>query len=818
MIYDNFLNLDNIGSNGVFNPLQANPSSYYPSTNPNINVFTDGAVQFTASDKAYLSIASNATLNLGTGDFAFNIWFLRGATGAKVFATKYQDANNYWEFGVNSSNIPYFTAVVSGSTLISVTGTTAITSTTVWQDLHINISRTDATLCKIYVNGTDDTVAGASTSASSIDNTGSFIVGANGALTVFCQGAKDSFAFNKTLSTTAEISALYNAGAGQMYDDLTSANGLATFQSNLVSWWGFNEEDGTRYDAKGTNHLSQTSTELVTNGSFTGNDTGWNKGADWAYGTNNEVAVTSTADLTQTTVVPTIGHKYKVTYTIGAISLGSLAFTLGGVTGTTRTTTGTYTEYITATSSATLAIHPVSSFTGTIDDVSVTCTEIPATAGIAAGLAIDGNLCATLDGSTQYFTLADISSINPQANKFSLAIWCNPSNVPATGSTGRLISKMLSAGNNYEYNLDYQPNKTFRFELSANGSSTTAKLTTDTLPINNWGWVLAEWDGTNMAVSLNNGTPVSGTFAGPIKNGTATLEIGSYNGGNEKFTGRLDQALIMVGRNFTTGEKAAIFNNGKGVKFADLSSTVKTDAQLISCWDFDRVLGIAADSKGTNTLTNNGTITFGQGVNYIAGTVSKVVDSASTPHNLTQTTIASRPLYVTNVKNGWPMRYYNGVNSALSNSTDLIGTGDVTLAAVIRPDGWGGNGAGVIFHGTVNNSTILRVDVNGYLVLSNQNLTQSGNSSLALGNYYVVVVTRSAAGLVNFYINGVLSGTANQSVGTIVAGTTTYLGNRAAGARGFQGMMSSTIIYPSILNASQIQSLVNFLNQQYLIF
>jgi hypothetical protein len=308
-----------------FSVLKYNPTFYLSSTNPNTNVFSDGAVQFTASDKAYLSIASNATLNLETGDFAFNIWFLRGATGAKVFATKYQDANNYWEFGVNSSNIPYFTAVISGSTLISVTGTTAITSTTVWQDLHINISRSSATACKIYVNGTDDTAAGASTSASTIDNTGSFIFGANGALTVFCQDAKDSFAFTKTLSTTDEITALYNAGAGRMYDGNNglAENGLSTFKSNLISWWGMNEEDGTRYDAKGTNHLAQAFVNIVDpttlNGGFEtiGTNGGLSSGVSTATrlrATNISTIVTASAHGLSSTNVVTITGMTDTTF------------------------------------------------------------------------------------------------------------------------------------------------------------------------------------------------------------------------------------------------------------------------------------------------------------------------------------------------------------------------------------------------------------------------------------------------------------------------------------------------------------------------
>ena len=796
----------------LFSPLAYSPSAYFPSTNPNTNVFSDSAVQITAADKAYLSIASNDSLNLGTGDFAFNIWFLRGATGAKVFATKYQDSNNYWEFGVNSGNIPYFTAIIGGSTLISVIGTTAITSTTVWQDLHINISRSSATACKIYVNGTDDTVAGASTSASTIDNTGSFIFGANGALTVFCQGAKDSFAFTKTLSTTDEITALYNAGAGRMYDDLTTANRLATFQTNLISWWGFNEEDGTRYDQKGTNHLAQTFAELVTNGTFTGNDTGWTPGAGWAYGTNNEAATAATADLAQSTVVPTVGHKYKVTYDVAAVT-GSVAFTLGGVTGATRSTTGTFTEYITATSAATLTIHPVAAFTGTIDNVSVTCTEVGSATGIAAGLSIDGNRGVQFTTSNQSLTKTSNSTIQSGSGDFSIFGWFNLASV--LSGTQLLAFKYDSGSNKREYALAATA-ITFNFLASSSGSSPVT-ASAGTVTANNWFFLIGEFNSSTGKIKLTvNGVAGSDASLASIYQSDSPLTISITSD-----LGRAD-GVGLIKRLLSDGEKTAMINNGKGVKYAGLPSTVSADSTL-SFWNLDEYsAGTGAvtrkdSSANANDLTDSGNTPSGQGVNYLAGTVSKIVDSATTPHNLTQTTLAARPLYVTNVKNGWPMRFYNGVNSSLLNAGDLIGTGDVTFVAVIRPDGWGGGGTGRIID---NSQFIFGVTTtNSQLFCGNAGSgnTNSAASSISLGNYYVVTLTRTSAGVINFYINGALSGTANQAGTTPVSGSVTYLGNRAAGDRGFQGMMSSTVIYPKILSASEIQATYNYLKAKYAI-
>ena len=65
---------------------------------------------------------------------------------------------------------------------------------------------------------------------------------------------------NRTLSTP-DIVAIYNSGTPREYADLTTAEKV-----NLVSFWHLNEPSGTRYDAHGSNDLTDNNTVGVTTG------------------------------------------------------------------------------------------------------------------------------------------------------------------------------------------------------------------------------------------------------------------------------------------------------------------------------------------------------------------------------------------------------------------------------------------------------------------------------------------------------------------------------------------------------------------------
>jgi hypothetical protein len=116
--------------------------------------------------------------------------------------------------------------------------------------------------------------------------------------------------------------------------------------------------------------------ELVTNGTFTGNATGWTLGAgggepDWHYADNNVHHVSGTGTLTPSTpLVAVVGTQYKLQWTMsGYNALGTCTASFGGVSGTARSSDATFTEYFLATATTTLAFTPSTNFDGVVDTV-----------------------------------------------------------------------------------------------------------------------------------------------------------------------------------------------------------------------------------------------------------------------------------------------------------------------------------------------------------------------------------------------------------------------------------------------------------------
>ena len=151
--------------------------------------------------------------------------------------------------------------------------------------------------------------------------------------------------------------------------------------------------------------------------------------------------------------------------------------------------------------------------------------------------------------------------------------------------------------------------------------------------------------------------------------------------------------------------------------------------------------------------------------------------------------------------------YCNGSTSKLDcgNYDDL--TGDKSFIAWIKPYGWGegGNNGRVVDNGKVGlivntNDDKLSFSSDGF---SSQ--ISSGANSIILSIWQLVIVTRNSAGdETNIYINGVLSGSADQDSGTPVAGSTNIIiGNRDADDRTFYGLIGNARIENGILSSAQ---------------
>jgi len=147
------------------------------------------------------------------------------------------------------------------------------------------------------------------------------------------------------------------------------------------------------------------------------------------------------------------------------------------------------------------------------------------------------------------------------------------------------------------------------------------------------------------------------------------------------------------------------------------------------------------------------------------------------------------------------------IDLGMSNPSDL--TGDITISTWINPESAGLGGVGRIIDNQklylwLQNDNILRMRSDGSTII------QSG-AVISNNNWHHILITRPSAGTnSNIYINGVLSGTANQDSGTPIPGTTTtYIGNRYAGSTAFDGQISGMKIYSRVLTTDEIDSLYN---------
>ena len=111
--------------------------------------------------------------------------------------------------------------------------------------------------------------------------------------------------------------------------------------------------------------------EEVTNGDFA-TDSGWNKNSNWTIsgGTSN-CDGTSSNDLNQNQNLGVIGKSYEITFTITAISQGSVAVAIGSGITAYYTSVGTHSEIVTATTTDRIRVRVSGSAIASIDNVSI---------------------------------------------------------------------------------------------------------------------------------------------------------------------------------------------------------------------------------------------------------------------------------------------------------------------------------------------------------------------------------------------------------------------------------------------------------------
>lgn len=317
-----------------------------------------------------------------------------------------------------------------------------------------------------------------------------------------------------------------------------------------------------------------------------------------------------------------------------------------------------------------------------------------------------------------------------------------------------------------------------RFQFSSDGptfANTTATLFPNAL--NKWIFIAATRDAVGVCNMYVNGI-LSGTAnqsSGTPASATTNVFIGANSGTSRTFDGLIDSVRVF-NRILSPEEIANLYYNGQ---MPTVAADVNTN--LIADYLFNEGGGTSATDSGPYART--GTIT---GAIYSS-------DSVCRPR--------------IKVRDQGTCLDFSAAADKVDCGSDFIGTSDVTVLAWINPRSIGTTAGRILDNGkflfNLTGTNRLQASSDGSTNINSQN-----NSIPYDNKWKFIAMTRTSAGVVNFYINGISSGTPNQSSGTPVAGNTnTVIGNNAAGSRNFDGKIDTLRIFKKILDQGEIMAL-----------
>lgn len=225
-------------------------------------------------------------------------------------------------------------------------------------------------------------------------------------------------------------------------------------------------------------------------------------------------------------------------------------------------------------------------------------------------------------------------------------------------------------------------------------------------------------------------------------------------------------------------------------QFRPLSQTkFINDANLVSYWKLDEASGNAIDSKGSNTLVNTGTAVysaakFGNGTTFVATKYLSIADAAQTGLDIIGNFTFSMWIY-TNVdfvdtNEMFLIDKYNGTGNKRGYLFELYNTGGATRLQVnLSPNG----------------TTVNVVYLNWAL------LKQTW--------YYLTATYTASTHLVNFYVNGLLLGAAQDITTTSIYNNDQpfYLGCYNGTSYAINLVMDDVAIFSRALSFAEVNEL-----------
>ena len=415
--------------------------------------------------------------------------------------------------------------------------------------------------------------------------------------------------------------------------------------------------------------------------------------------------------------------------------------------------------------------------------------------------------------------VADSSSLKIQ-EQITICAWVNLDNF--TDFTNIIDKQWDGADRSYVFRV-YGRRPQFLLG-NASGSAWTTANSSSTLDYNEWYFLAAVYDGSEMKIYINgtpDGTPVSKTDN--ISPNNSALSIGNASLYTHGWNGMLSNVML-----FNTGlsqsDITTLYNNGNPV--TDLSSF----SSAVSWWKLNNLTTGIQDAIGSNNGTNSGATKVNTFVSTNIGISSGMTEQNLVNNNVSalngeSSGMTSANLVLTDLTRNLPYDSYSfNFDSASSDHIDC-GT---TLNSMLELGDSFSVSAWINFGNTASDRTIvsnMTTSVRGFQfrVLSNEGiriiLAENGStflfldsSSLAINTWHHAVFTYDGSntiGGLNLYINSSLDNNTTGTQGTLTTITSTDSLKIGAytSAHFFEGNISNVSLFNKELTSTEVQKL-----------
>lgn len=184
------------------------------------------------------------------------------------------------------------------------------------------------------------------------------------------------------------------------------------------------------------------------------------------------------------------------------------------------------------------------------------------------------NNCAVFNGTSSDISVpVGVYSLFDGTKSWTISAWVYPTNL--TGNHTIFRNSSGDANNGFNSGVSFFSSASNINILRANGGSSVANQSTATLTINTWNYVTATYDGTNVSLYINAGTPF--TQANAISGVTAVL--GRFGRWVELSTsyywwaGNIDETAFY-NRALTSTEVSQLYNSGAGLQYGQGAFTL----------------------------------------------------------------------------------------------------------------------------------------------------------------------------------------------------------------------------------------------------